>query len=380
MALANNLRRFVIAAALAVPIAVFPTAQAHAGIFISVNFAPPALPVYAQPVIPDDGYIWTPGYWAYGPEGYFWVPGVWVLPPEPGLLWTPPYWGFADGVYGFHEGYWGPTVGFYGGINYGFGYTGVGFAGGYWRGGAFFYNRAVGNFGGAHITNVYTQNVTVINHTTVAYNGGPGGIGARPTPEQMRSMNQPHVQPTTEQRSHQTFAAQNRSQLASVNHGNPAVRAAATPASFRANPTNPAAAARPVANERGGNLAQRTTGSERGAQVNERGAQVNERGGQVNERGGQLNERSGQLNERGGQLNSREAAPSYHGAAPVTRQAPSDRQAYGAAQQRQQAPRAQGPVSRPAANERSAARPQESRAPQEPRAPKEPAPSKNERR
>src|SRR2546427_3949494 len=86
-----------------------------------------------------EGYIWTPGYWAYGDYGFFWVPGTWVLVPEPGLLWTPGYWGWADDIFIFHEGYWGPYVGFYGGINYGFGYVGVGYQGGYWNRGVFFY-------------------------------------------------------------------------------------------------------------------------------------------------------------------------------------------------------------------------------------------------
>ncbi len=63
--------------------------------------------------------------------------------PSDGLLWTPGYWGWNNGLYLWNAGYWGPHVGFYGGVNYGFGYTGVGFAGGYWHGGAFFYNRAV---------------------------------------------------------------------------------------------------------------------------------------------------------------------------------------------------------------------------------------------
>ena len=45
-----------------------------AGVFVSINIAPPALPVYVQPPCPVDGYLWTPGYWAYGDEGYFWVP------------------------------------------------------------------------------------------------------------------------------------------------------------------------------------------------------------------------------------------------------------------------------------------------------------------
>ena len=110
-----------------------PAALAQIAVGISVHVGPPALPVYAQPPCPGDGYLWTPGYWAYGPVGYYWVPGVWVTPPRVGVLWTPGYWGFAGGLYGWHAGYWGPHVGFYGGINYGFGYGGVGFFGGEWR-------------------------------------------------------------------------------------------------------------------------------------------------------------------------------------------------------------------------------------------------------
>ena len=93
------------------------SAASFAQIDISVRIGPPPLPVYEQPVCPGDGYIWTPGYWAYGPDGYFWVPGTWVLAPQPGYLWTPPWWGWSDGVYLFHGGYWGPHIGFYGGIN-----------------------------------------------------------------------------------------------------------------------------------------------------------------------------------------------------------------------------------------------------------------------
>ena len=42
---------------------------------------PPPLPDYQQPPAPGDGYIWTPGYWAWCPNGYYWVPGAWVEPP-----------------------------------------------------------------------------------------------------------------------------------------------------------------------------------------------------------------------------------------------------------------------------------------------------------
>src|SRR5579871_1763651 len=152
-------------------------AQANAGLFVSVTVAPPALPVYVQPPIPGPGYMWTPGYWAWDDDSgdYYWVPGAWVLAPQPGLLWTPGYWGWDDsGVYVWHAGYWGPHVGFYGGINYGCGYVGVGFAGGYWSGGAFFYNRSVMNVGASvSITNVYNKTVIVNNNTTnVSFNGG----------------------------------------------------------------------------------------------------------------------------------------------------------------------------------------------------------------
>ncbi len=110
--------------------------------------APPPLPEYDQPIAPGPGYIWTPGYWAWGPAGYYWVPGAWVEPPYQEALWTPGYWGCSDdGFYFWNAGYWGPTVGFYGGINYGFGYFGTGFYGGYWRGGLFFYNAAYWHVG-----------------------------------------------------------------------------------------------------------------------------------------------------------------------------------------------------------------------------------------
>lgn len=210
------------------------SSAASAGVFISVNFGPPPLPVYVQPVCPAPGYMWTPGYWAYGPEGYFWVPGTWVVAPQPGLLWTPGYWGFAAGLYGWHPGYWGPTIGFYGGVNYGFGYTGVGYAGGYWRDRQFYYNQNVNNVNVTNVHNVY--NTTVINNNTtvnrVSYNGGPGGIVAQPTPAEAAAAREPHVQPTTAQMQHETMAQNNRQLLASVNHGKPAIAATAKAGEF----------------------------------------------------------------------------------------------------------------------------------------------------
>src|SRR6185437_12286781 len=142
--------------------------KASAAVSVSVGVAPPPIPVYAQPPIPGDGYIWTPGYWAWNGDGYEWVDGAWVEPPYVDALWTPGYWGWGDGGYFWNAGYWGPTIGYYGGINYGFGYFGVGFYGGYWNGGHFWYNRAYNHFGGNFHGNFYDR-------TYAGFNGRPGG-------------------------------------------------------------------------------------------------------------------------------------------------------------------------------------------------------------
>ena len=185
--------------------------QASAQISISVTIAPPPLPVYEQPPIPDDGYIWTPGYWDYGDDGYYWVPGTWVQPPYEGALWTPGYWGYGDGgSYIWHGGYWGAAVGFYGGINYGYGYGGRGYEGGYWNGGRFSYNRSVNNINNVHITNVY--NKTVYHNVTanrVSFNGR-GGIEAQATEQQIAAEHDHRVPPTSMQMQHQQAARADR--------------------------------------------------------------------------------------------------------------------------------------------------------------------------
>ena len=192
---------------------------------ISVSFGPPALPVYEQPVCPGDGYLWTPGYWAWDGDDYYWVPGTWVLAPEVGYLWTPPWWGLENGLFLFHDGFWGPEIGFYGGIDYGFGYFGVGFVGGRWDGGHFFYNRAFVNINEVNIHNVYNETVVheTVNH--VAYNGGPGGITARPTPQEEAAARGPHVPPVAAQNRHAETAMGNRELKASVNQGKPPIAA-----------------------------------------------------------------------------------------------------------------------------------------------------------
>src|SRR6185312_7125787 len=238
-----------LALALASGVAVTPLMMrpAQAAVDIMINFAPPPLPVYEQPPLPGPGYMWTPGYWAYDPEdGYYWVPGTWVEPPQVGLLWTPGYWAFINGAYAWNAGYWGPTVGFYGGVDYGYGYNGRGFYGGRWERGHFAYNRAAWNIGNTRVTNVYNQRFERNTRANrVSFNGGNGGIDARPSPEQERARQERRVQATAMQ-TRQVEAARRDPQLrASANHGRPAIAATARPGDFKANPVAATNAADP---------------------------------------------------------------------------------------------------------------------------------------
>lgn len=216
-------------------------------VFVSVAIAPPPIPVYTQPICPGPGYIWIPGYWAYGIDGYYWVPGYWVLPPFVGALWTPGYWGWADGLYVWHAGYWGPHIGFYGGINYGFGYFGLGYVGGFWRSGAFYYNTAVTNVNVTVVNNIYNQPVTQTTTTRVSFNGGPGGISRQPTAQERLAQRDTHRSATPIQLQHQNLARTDRGQWASVNHGNPSVTATPRAAAFAGRGAGQRAAAPGVA-------------------------------------------------------------------------------------------------------------------------------------
>ena len=234
---------FLIATLLVLPGATF------AQIAISITVAPPPLPVYEQPICPEVNYIWTPGYWAWGDDGYYWVPGTWVPAPEPGLLWTPGYWGWRDGSYIWNAGYWGPEVGFYGGVDYGFGYGGEGFYGGRWSGDTFSYNTAVMNVNTAVIHNTYVDRKIIVNNDSrVSYNGGRGGIEARPTPAQMAAAHHKRFGPVAAQTRQVGLAREDRQNYVSVNHGLPPHAALQRPATSVADfeRAAPARGARPA--------------------------------------------------------------------------------------------------------------------------------------
>jgi len=228
-----RLRKSLIAAAVCA--ALLGTAgMASAQVSISIRIAPPVLPVYTQPPIPASGYLWVPGYWAWNDEGYYyWVPGTWVLPPEPGLLWTPGYWGWSDGVYLWHEGYWGARVGFYGGIDYGFGYGPNGYDGGYWRGGQFYYNSAVNRIPPTvRLPHVYRHEMDQHDRgERVAFNGGEG-VHRDPTAAQLAAEHEHHVMPIASQRELAQSASHDRQLRADYNHGHPGVAATPRPSAF----------------------------------------------------------------------------------------------------------------------------------------------------
>jgi hypothetical protein len=177
----------------------------------SVTFAPPVLRTYEQTPCPTEGYIWTPGYWSYDDSGYYWVPGVWVAPPQVGYLWTPGYWALSNGIYAFNTGYWGPTVGFYGGVNYGYGYQGDGYYGGRWEGGAFRYNTAYSRVDASIIHNTYADRTArSVTQSRASFNG-PGGVNARPSAEQVAAASGAHSQPTAAQLEHRQTASRDQS-------------------------------------------------------------------------------------------------------------------------------------------------------------------------
>jgi hypothetical protein len=202
-----------------------PLASSFAEIGISVGFAPPAIPIYEQPYCPVQGYIWTPGYWAYNGFDYYWVPGVWVPPPRVGFLWTPGYWGYNGSLYFFNDGYWGPTVGFYGGINYGIGYGGFGYNGGEWAGNTFRYNTAVTRVNTSVIHNTYVNKTVIKNTGTRAGFNGPGGATAKATAQEQAAAKAEHVSATSVQQSRIEAAKNSPALQAKNNHGKPKAEA-----------------------------------------------------------------------------------------------------------------------------------------------------------
>ena len=84
-----------------------------------------------------------------------------------------------------------------------------------------------------NVHNVYNR--TVINNrdvNRVSFNGGRGGVNARPTSAEMAANRDHHIGATGMQRQQEHLAGTNRAQLASANHGRHATAATARPGEF----------------------------------------------------------------------------------------------------------------------------------------------------
>ena len=242
-------------AAIALALALLCPPAAWPQLSVSIDIAPPPLLVYAQPPVPGDGYIWVPGYWRWSDDqrGYFWVPGTWVMAPNPGDLWTPGYWVLQDAGYFWHVGYWGPRVGYYGGIDYGHGYAGSGYRGGRWEGRAFHYNRAVSNVDDHLVHGAYGRPAGVqLGANRPSFNGGSAGVAMRPTAGERRFQSAEHPGPGPDQLAHEHAAQQLPTQRATGPHGLPQVAATPRPSAFTApnvEPARPPPAAQPQRQE-----------------------------------------------------------------------------------------------------------------------------------
>jgi hypothetical protein len=197
---------------------------------------PPPLPVdYQQPEAPGPDYLWTPGYWDYASAGYYYVPGTWCAAPYAGALWTPGWWGYGSDRYRWHHGYWGRHVGYYGGINYGFGFIGFGYQGGYWNGDHFFYNRAVNRVSPNAVGNyVYDRRVSVVNSTYInnsrtSYVGGQGGLRRGPAPQELAAVHEQRMPAMQSQIANRQAAAQDHQQFFNANKGRPQMLTVARP-------------------------------------------------------------------------------------------------------------------------------------------------------
>jgi hypothetical protein len=102
----------------------------------------------------------------------------------------------------------------------------------------------VNNIGAAHIANVYNQPI-VANRTInrASFNGGAGGVIAKPTNEELLAEKEQHVRPTKLQVGQARAAGMRGEQFVSTNRGKPAIAATARLGEFKGKGVIPAKAA-----------------------------------------------------------------------------------------------------------------------------------------
>jgi hypothetical protein len=101
----------------------------------------------------------------------------------------------------------------------------------------------VTNVSVTNVTNVYNRTVVVNNRATTSFNGGSGGVQARPSHQEEAYGRERHTAALDVQSRHERAAAGNRENLASQNHGRPAIAATSRAGDFSRRAAVPARAA-----------------------------------------------------------------------------------------------------------------------------------------
>ena len=151
---------------------------AMAQISVSITLAPPALPVYEQPVLVEEGGIWAPGYWAYNQDGYFWVPGHLGAATRSRAALDTRVLGMGQRRLRLERRLLGRNGWILRRHRLRFRLFRTRLSGGHWQGQQFYYNTAVSHVNVTNIHNTYTQRI--VNNITVnrvSFNGGTGGSG-----------------------------------------------------------------------------------------------------------------------------------------------------------------------------------------------------------
>jgi hypothetical protein len=79
---------------------------AFAQIRVNINIGPP--PPRREVIIqaPNPGWVWIPGYYAYGGSNWEWRAGRWEAPPSPQHIWVAPRYVRRGDHYDYYEGSW----------------------------------------------------------------------------------------------------------------------------------------------------------------------------------------------------------------------------------------------------------------------------------
>ncbi len=119
----------------------------------------------------------------------------------------------------------GPTVGYYGGVCYGYDMEVTDFYGGRCSKVGHFQYTAAWHVNNRVVHNTYADRTIINNTGTRSSFNGPGGVTRGPNSREQSAAKEDHKQLTSAQQSHHQSAITNKNQKATANHGTPATTA-----------------------------------------------------------------------------------------------------------------------------------------------------------